>query len=124
MYGVKYQTTKIFARGDVFIGLSGDFGHAHAMMDWLTRDGKRENFPKPEGDGKGHLLVIHRDGVIHRYECSPYPLVVEDKFHANGSGREFALAAMELGKTSQEAVALACRMCADCGMGMDVLRFA
>ena len=40
---------------------------------------------------------------------------------AIGNGAEFALGAMVAGKTSEEAVEIACQLCPDCGMGMDKL---
>jgi ATP-dependent protease HslVU (ClpYQ) peptidase subunit len=121
--GAIYQVTKIFRVGDTLVGLSGDFSHALMMLDWLRTNGNVANFPAPIGEDKGFLLVIHRDGRIQRYEYSPFPLLVEEKRHANGSGREFALAAMHCGRTAVEAVEVACALSCDCGLGIDTLTF-
>ena len=46
---------------------------------------------------------------------------VEDQFAAWGSGRDFALTAMHLGKSAREAVEIACLFENGCGNGVDVL---
>jgi len=123
VYGVKSTVTKIFRNGDILVGLSGDYSHSLAMMEWLFDGRPRNEFPAPQGDNWGYMLAIHRSGKIERYEHSPYPFVIEDAQHANGSGKEFATCAMYLGKTAAQAVAIACVFCADCGMGIDTLTF-
>ena len=67
------------------------------------------------------ILVALPDGRLHQYESTPYPLVIENGQWAIGSGRDFAMMAMHLGKSAAEAVTLTAEMCCDCGNGVDSL---
>ena len=67
------------------------------------------------------MLVILRDRRIARYERTPYPVFYEDETFAIGCGRDFALAAMHLGKTAREAVEVAIALDSGCGNGIDAL---
>jgi ATP-dependent protease HslVU (ClpYQ) peptidase subunit len=58
---------------------------------------------------------------VLQYESTPHPLVIQDKHWAIGSGRDFAIMAMHLGKTAAESVELASLFCNDCGNGVDTL---
>lgn len=60
---------------------------------------------------------------VLEYERTPHPIRIEDKLRAWGSGRDFALAAMHLGKTAAEAVTFACQFDSACGNGVDTLAF-
>ncbi|OBR52335.1 hypothetical protein A6456_10570 [Paraburkholderia tropica] len=66
-------------------------------------------------------MVVRNDGTVWLYGCSAYPFQMEDPFHAIGSGRDFAMAAMWLGKTAVQAVHVASQFCSGCGMGIDAL---
>ena len=61
------------------------------------------------------MLVVRKDGPLHQYETTPWPLVLHNKQWAIGSGRDFAMAAMYLGKTARAAVELATVLCCACG---------
>jgi len=67
------------------------------------------------------VLVLQPDGKVRQYESSPYPLQIENKYWAIGCGRDFAMTAMYLGKTSREAVEIASALCDGCGNGIDSL---
>ena len=60
---------------------------------------------------------------VLEYERTPHPIRNEDTLRAWGAGRDFALAALHLGKTAKEAVELACRLDSTCGNGVDTLVF-
>ena len=70
-------------------------------------------------DETANFLVVYADGRVHEYGRSHIPDILEDEFVAIGSGRDFALAAMHLGQSAVEAVGLACRLDANCGLGVD-----
>ena len=67
-----------------------------------------EKFPAQQRDleRKSEPSVVGRDGPIHQYETT-HPLCCRNKQWAIGSGRDFAMAAMYLGKTAREAVEIA-----------------
>ena len=46
-------------------------------------------------------------------------MTIEDRFHAWGSGRDFAMGAMQVGVDAVEAVRVANRHCVSCGNGID-----
>jgi hypothetical protein len=104
------------------IAFAGDFDTGMALAIWYMNDRDPKNYPdNRNGDyTRATLMVIRKEGVF-MYERLPVPLKYEDSFTAMGSGRDFALAAMHLGKTAQEAVAIACLYDTACGNGIDTL---
>jgi 20S proteasome alpha/beta subunit len=121
--GLIRTTTKIFRVRDCLVGYSGEAAFGQQMVGWF-RDGEQPaDFPgsQRDKDDWAGLLVIRPDGKIQRYERTPQALTYEDANFAVGSGRDFAIAAMYLGKTAVEAVAVACALDSDCGNGIDAL---
>lgn len=100
------RTQKIFrlANGALFGG-SGRYEDILEARDWLDHP----EGPKPAiaaDDGFSCLLVTPEGGVFRlesRLMCSP----IYEPYAAVGSGRDFALAAMALGRTAAQAVVLA-----------------
>lgn len=118
-------TTKIQRVGDMLIGMAGDACYARAMLEWARTGFDPATFPEHQKskDDFVRFVVIEKSGRILEYELTPYPVVVEDRTIAVGSGRDYALAAMHLGKNAQEAVKVACALDIYCGNGIDVLEF-
>lgn len=121
--GLKFSTTKIHKIDGWLIGGTGDYDAIQMMVSWFKNGIKADNWPKCQGDEKryANLLVISPCGRIFRYEREPVAFEIEDKFFACGSGRDFAIAAMYLGKTAEEAVLIASMFSPSCGQGVDVL---
>jgi hypothetical protein len=122
--GTLYRTvTKIFRVGDCLVGYAGDPAFGNEMCAWLRAGEKIADFPtgQRDKDDWAGTLVIRSNGVIQKYERTPYPITFEDKHHAIGCGRDFALAAMYLGKTAREAVEVTCALDSGCGNGVDTL---
>lgn len=119
-------TTKIRRVGDCLVGIAGSGSIGLAVVEWLGNGADPAAFPKLQEDADDHanVLVIRPDGCIEEYARTAYPTVYEDKFAAIGSGRDFAVAAMHLGKTAREAVEVACLFDTGCGNGIDTLEFA
>lgn len=92
------------------------------MLAWVKAGYPPDKFPKLQEDKDDYstFLVLDKDG-IRLYEYGPEPIRFEDKQYATGSGRDFALAAMYLGKTAKEAVEIASLFDTDCGNGVDVM---
>jgi hypothetical protein len=101
-------------------------------QELLRRDGDQYSFDVSYlyrlGEGGRHLVrpmvrytTDDRDGeaIIETYCAGPYPMRNRSERWAWGSGRDFALAAMHLGKTAAEAVEVACLFQSDCGLGVD-----
>ena len=121
--GLPRTVTKIFRAGDELVGVAGNQCEGYDMVAWVTAGCDPEKFPVNQKDEKlwASCLVILRDGKIFLYERSPNPCEIEDKFTACGSGRDYAIAAMHLGKSAREAVEIACLFDTGCGNGVDVL---
>lgn len=108
--GMRYSTTKAhrLADGSLFASC-GDHGLNTAVRRWL----EDQSQPKPvvgKDDGFSGLL-IKADGSLFRMDTSMNLCPVQSAFFADGSGRDYAMAAMHLGKTAKEAVELASLFC-------------
>jgi 20S proteasome alpha/beta subunit len=116
-------TTKIFKVADSLVGYSGDCDAGEEMLAWFRSGAMPEAFPpyQRQNDRWAGLLVITPDKRIKKYERTPYPLIIQDKCFAIGSGRDFALAAMHLGYSARDAVEVTCQLDSSCGNGIDVL---
>lgn len=116
-------TTKIYRSGDALIGYAGGADFSEQMRAWFDRGAKPDDFPESQRDKEdwAGLLVIRKGQPIARYERTPYPVYFDDKQFAIGCGRDFALAAMYLGKTAREAVEVAIALDSGCGNGIDTL---
>lgn len=116
-------TTKIFKRKGYLIGFSGRQDVAMLMLKWFEDGAKEEEWPDPfdDDDLDTSILVVTPSGEVLCYERYPYPIVMENEFHAIGSGRDFAIAAMYLGFTPERAVEIASELDASTGSGIDVL---
>lgn len=105
------------------VGLTGDTAYCAQMLAWLRDGEKLADFPATQRDREkfAGVLVVRPTGEVWKYEDTPHPYRIEDRFYAIGSGRDFALAAMMLGKSAREAVKVACEFDASCGNGVDTL---
>lgn len=122
--GLAGTVTKIHRVPQGLLGISGDYARIGTVLAWFNeRDGAPKYAPKFQQDEETyvHLVLIRHDCTIWKYEHSCHPFLVEDKKFAIGSGRPYALAAMECGLSSVEAVKLACKFDIYCGKGYDVL---
>lgn len=116
-------TTKIFRINGCLVGYTGDASFGEQVLSWFRDGADSTTYPADQRDATNWapLMVITPDGRILRYERTPHPLTYEGEFFASGSGGDFALAAMHLGKTAREAVELACLLDSGCGNGVTEL---
>ena len=122
--GLACTVTKIFRVGDKLVGFSGNGDQAMEMLAWFREGADFRTFPQSQRSKEDWVatLVINADGSAMDFERTPFPYPLEDRFLAIGSGRDYALAAMHLGKTAREAVEIACLFDAGCGNGVDELK--
>lgn len=124
-YGLIATTTKIHRVGQDLVGHAGSASYSRAMLAWFRAGAKPEDFPAHQRDDDKTVgfMVVSPPGAINAYDMTPYPVTYEDTMFALGTGREFALTAMHLGKSARDAVEIACRLCMNCGNGIDTLEF-
>jgi hypothetical protein len=118
--------TKIYRHGDILFGGAGVRTTLEALRSWVMGGCDPKNFPAIPRDTEGQtnsLWVINRNGVIVKFEDTPYPLVYADPVFAEGTGRDFAYGALAMGANAVQAVEVACRYDIYCGGGIDVLSF-
>jgi ATP-dependent protease HslVU (ClpYQ) peptidase subunit len=118
--GLHRTVTKIYETGELVAAVSGSADHMSALFNWLNRRDAAE-WPKfQDGDDWSLLVVVMKsDRSVLLYERTPHPWKVEDRHFSCGSGRDFAMAALHLGKTAREAVEVACVFDVHCGNGVD-----
>ncbi len=116
--------TKIFRLEQGLVGFDGDLTSGMALLNWFKKGCIPNEFiyDAQKDDTKWcYAVLITPDKEIKRFGYHPYPYIVEDGFFAVGSGRDYAMAALHCGKTSREAVEIACRYNVGCGNGIDEL---
>jgi hypothetical protein len=122
-YGTCLTTTKIWRVGDILVGGAGPMDAIAEMKHWIISGRDPLKFPCCQKyEERATIVVIERCAIIE-YNRSPHYTVYEDPFYAIGTGREFAIAALACGKTAEQAVEIACQYDADCGNGIDTLKW-
>jgi hypothetical protein len=122
--GLHATTTKVhrLPDGRLFAGC-GPTALIQEMRHWIAAGADPATFPAAQRVPADCVsaLVVQINGSLLQYETTAYPLVLENRQWAIGSGRDFAVMAMRLGKTAAEAVLLTAEFCHDCGNGADAL---
>lgn len=120
---LRRSVTKISKHGDLLIACSGTYTAAQAVKAWLVSGAEVEDFPFARVDEHTAVIAINKEGQILRFEDSPFPVVLNDKIIAEGTGRDFALGAMAMGADAAKAVEIACVYDIYSGGGIDRLKF-
>lgn len=112
--------------GIVLAAYAGDADAGEEVLEWFKNGAIPKDFPplQRDKDSWAGLLIVMPDGHLWKYERSPQPLEFPPQHFALGSGRDFALMAMHLGKTAAEAVELTSLFDSGCGNGVDTLSYA
>ncbi len=121
--GLARTVTKIFRHNDALLAIAGDFCDGMWMVEWYRNGARPEDFPSTlQGDDKRAVqMVVVTPSRLVMYDRSAFPMPFEDRFYATGSGRDYAIAAMHLGKTAREAVEIASLFDPSCGNGIDAM---
>jgi ATP-dependent protease HslVU (ClpYQ) peptidase subunit len=124
--GMRRTTRKIYRVTDGLLALTGAGGHAHALLDWFNGERDLDKWPRTrEADDEGSVIHFTSQGVfVYGGNGCGRGEPVEDAFIAFGSGRDYAMAAMELGCDARRAVEVASKFDTSCGMGIDTLELA
>lgn len=118
--GVRYETTKAHRlnNGSLFASC-GSLECLAAVLAWLNGEDARPVFDKDdEFDG----ILIKPDGSAWMLNKKLNAIRMESPYYSTGSGRDFALMAMSMGKNAREAVEIACQFDIWSGMGVTELR--
>lgn len=105
------------------VGWAGGISFCHAIVEWIEAGADptaiEETWFEHE-ELAGQVLMIAPDKSVHLYEHA-FPIELEGKFHAIGSGAPFAITAMHLGQDARKAVEITCLFDSGCGNGIDTL---
>lgn len=119
--GLIRRVTKIERFENELIGFCGDLDECKQYVHWYKNGAFPDTFPECLREGTNCLIVIDSQKRINMYAAGPFGTVLEEEYHAWGSGREFAITALYLGKNATEAVIIASIFQSDCGSGVDTL---
>lgn len=120
----EFHSDKFLVLNNVALGCAGEAGQIrrwtrmldrNVTVDELLLDGYPD-YDKEKND-PSIILVDRETGRLYRHVASLF-MPCSRAFHAVGSGRDFALAAMACGKTAREAVEIA--MSFDNGTGGEI----
>lgn len=108
--------------------VAGDWDLAQEMFVWFERGAKPDEVPpffRSKEDWVA-FVAITPDKRVLKFERSPYPMdftetVEKDGWFVFGAGRDFAVGALAMGASPEEAVRIASKYCTTCGNGVDVL---
>ena len=121
--GLRHTTTKLrrLDSGEV-LAWTGDQDSAGMVAKWYADGADPAKWPESQKDKDdwSRLIVATADSV-KVFERQPVFSLIEDQFLAWGSGRDFAIGAMARGASAKEAVEVAMKFDAGCGLGVDVV---
>ena len=106
-------------KGGGYAAASGHAGAGALMFRWLDQGAAVDDYPLTDPE-LCTVIVITEDGQVLQYD-GPLPVKLDAPFYAIGSGRDFALAALHLGKSAKEAVEVASELDQSTGNGIDVV---
>lgn len=114
------RCTKIrrLPNGDL-VAWTGGIENGLALADWYEKGADPKHWPNFQGTDNWCRLVVVRKGKVFTYETQPVPVPVEDRFHAWGSGRDFAMGALAMGADAVRAVKVASGLSITCGFGVN-----
>lgn len=117
------RTTKVFRHGEWLAAGTGDTHRIREIHEWIEAGMDPKTLPafQRDPDTSATFILVDQKGEIFLLDNSHTLVQVEQPFYAIGSGRDFAMMAMHLGKSAPEAVELAAIYDTSTGMGVDTV---
>lgn len=116
---LRQLTQKIAVINGSLVAGAGAVPDILELQEWLRRGANPSEFPSPQRDDetRTHAIVVPPKGPAVLYMGGTIPSPVYGRFWALGSGRDFAMMAMHLGKSALQAVLLAQKFDTASGLG-------
>jgi 20S proteasome alpha/beta subunit len=119
---LRMKSKKIFMLEDsTVLAFTGEYERGLALVEWYKNGATPSLWPASQADKENwvRLIVVPPKGKPFCFKQLPFRQIVEEKFAAWGSGRDYALGALAKGADAIEAVRIASRFCTSCGMGVE-----
>ena len=117
---LRTRVTKIMRlKSGEILAMSGELAPGLTVAEWYKNGADPKEWPEFQRTEAWSRLIVASSSGAFFYEQFPVKIHVEEPFAAWGSGRDFALGAMERGATAIEAVEVASKFCCQCGLGVD-----
>ena len=117
--GLIRETVKLFMIDEeTVVGFVGTECQGLALVEWYKSGAVKSDYPKFQTVDDWTRLLVFKTGSVYFYESEPYPIKVYDHYMAWGSGRDYALAAMYLGKDARGAIGVSSVFDNNCGNGV------
>ena len=108
-----YGAVKLFHTSEYLVGMAGSLSNLLPFRDWLLDYGgdtgglHRHWDSIPNYGGGFTALLVDLSGTVWNCGGNFPPITLHREFEAIGSGSDFAMAAMECGKSAADAVRVA-----------------
>ena len=120
--GLRSECTKIYKNKDMVLAICGTLACGFELLEWYKKGKKKKDWPSFQATDDWTTLVVAHKKKVFYLEGQPNPIEVLEPFYAWGSGRDYALGAMEMGATAKQAVEIASKFNIHCGYGVDVFK--
>jgi len=117
--GVRFQTTKAHRLNDGSLFASCGELDLNATVRLYLNGGCEKPIIDKDSDFDG--ILIKPDGTAWMLNKRLVPIAIESSHFSTGSGRDFALIALRMGKTARQAVEMASELDIWTGMGVTEL---
>jgi len=110
--GPKWVETYVFNGDRTIVMLSGDWDQIAPVLRFLTATNKPnpdENLVPFDTDKARVYSFTLGNGFEYWAKSHQFRMPTYKNLHSQGSGREYAMGALEMGATPREAVAIACK---------------
>lgn len=120
---LRFRTSKIWTlnNGDI-VAFTGAIENGMAVAQWYENGADTAAWPASQKGEDWSRLIVVSHGKVFVFEQLPIKQAVLDRMAAWGSGRDFALGAMAMGATAEQAVKIASRFASSCGLGVQAFR--
>jgi hypothetical protein len=101
--------------------VSAIIGQPEKFVSWLAAGADPDAWKGDKPD-LAAIIVRPNGDVFLSYDSLYFSGPIDSRQHAIGSGSDFALGALEMGATIDQAIAVACRLDACCGLPVHILQ--